>query len=213
MHQYLIKTPAIIRKIFPKYIWRFSKKEKDIYLTFDDGPTPEITEFVLSELEKHQAKATFFCIGKNILEHPHILKKITAAGHSVGNHTQTHLKGWESKNRVYLENILLCEETILKAGIPKTKQKIFRPPYGKIKSAQARELIKKGYKIIMWNVLSADFDMAISPERCLENVTANVNNGSIIVFHDSIKASEKLKFALPKVLKKYAELGYTFRAI
>ncbi|AUC86690.1 polysaccharide deacetylase family protein [Polaribacter sp. ALD11] len=200
-------------RFFFKYVWRFSLDTKEIYLTFDDGPTPEITDFVLDELKKYEAKATFFCIGKNIVNHPDIFKRIIIEGHAVGNHTQNHLKGWCTKNGSYLENVDLCEETITKFNDATIKQKLFRPPYGKIKKSQAKEILKKGYKIIMWTVLSADFDTSISNEKCLQNVLKNTESGSIIVFHDSVKASEKLKYVLPKVLKKFSEKGFCFKAI
>ena len=226
MKLYLTKTPRILQQIFKNYTWRFSTDKKEIYLTFDDGPTPEITEFVLLELKKHNAKATFFCIGKNIKNHPEIFKKIISDNHSVGNHTQNHLNGWEKTTEEYLENIISCENVISntstslstgsveKSANSKTPvSKLFRPPYGKIKKSQAKEILKKGYKIIMWDVLSADFDTSISKEKCLENVLKNTKKGSIIVFHDSRKATEKLKYALPKVLDYFSKKGFVFKAI
>lgn len=210
MNFYFTKTPRIITRIFSNYTWRFSSKKKEIYLTFDDGPTPEITSFVLSELKKHNAKATFFCIGKNIENHPEIFNTILSDGHTIGNHTQNHLNGWKHKTFNYLENVLKCEKII---SNKLEESKLFRPPYGKIKSSQAKELIKRGYKIIMWDVLSADFDTSISKEKCLQNVLKNTKNGSIIVFHDSIKASEKLRFVLPKILNYFSKKGFTFKAI
>nr|WP_036827596.1 polysaccharide deacetylase family protein [Polaribacter sp. Hel1_85] len=207
-------------RIFSKYTWRFSSKKKEIFLTFDDGPTPEITEFVLSELKKNNAKATFFCIGKNMKNHPEIFSKIISDGHSIGNHTQNHLKGWKSDNTKYIENVLECENVISseveKSQNSKLKNqnlKLFRPPYGKIKKAQAKELLKNDYKIIMWDVLSADFDTTISGEKCLQNVLKNTKEGSIIVFHDSVKAAERMKYALPNVLKEFSEKGFVFKAI
>lgn len=211
MNFYLIKTPRIFTRIFSKYTWHFFSDKKEIYLTFDDGPTPEITTFVLSQLKKHKAKATFFCIGKNIKKHPEIFKEILSEGHSVGNHTQNHLNGWKHNTNKYLENIIAVEETLDLYNFQTLK--LFRPPYGKIKPSQAKELIKRGYKIIMWNVLSADFDTSISKEKCLNNVLKNTVNGSIIVFHDSIKASEKLRFVLPKILNEFSKKGFVFKAI
>jgi peptidoglycan/xylan/chitin deacetylase (PgdA/CDA1 family) len=207
-----------MRKFFSKYIWHFSKDTKDIYLTFDDGPTTEITEFVLDELKKYNAKATFFCLGKNIKKHTKIFKKIIREGHTIGNHTQQHLNGWKTKTDLYLDNVLECEHTIL-TSLEKTREpksnnkepKLFRPPYGKIKYSQAKKLLKKGYSIIMWDVLSADFDGSISNEKCLQNVLKNTKNGSIIVFHDSRKASKKLRFVLPKVLKEFSNKGFVFK--
>ncbi|MCH3881699.1 MULTISPECIES: polysaccharide deacetylase family protein [Tenacibaculum] len=205
MKLYFTKTPRIFTRIFSNYTWRFSSDKKEIYLTFDDGPTPEITDFVLSELQKYNAKATFFCIGKNVEKHPDIFKRLITEGHTVGNHTQNHFNGWKHKTVNYLNNIETASKLI--------ESKLFRPPYGKIKASQGKELIKKGYKIIMWSVLSADFDTSISREQCLQNVLRNTNNGSIVVFHDSLKASEKLTYVLPKVLEEFSKKGFTFKAI
>jgi len=217
MKSYLPRTPRLIMRFFSKYTWRFNADKKEIFLTFDDGPTPEITEFILTELKKHQAKATFFCIGKNIQNHPKLFQKIITEGHNIGNHTQNHLKGWKTDNNTYIDNVLACEHVISKevnnAKLKTQNLKLFRPPYGKIKSSQAKELIKKGYKIIMWSVLSADFDTTISNKKCLENVLKNTTNGNIIVFHDSIKAAERMKYALPKVLKHFSDKGFIFKAI
>lgn len=200
-------------RFFSKYVWCFSLDKKEIFLTFDDGPTPEITEFVLSELQKYNAKATFFCIGKNIVNHSTIFKKILSEGHTVGNHTQNHLKGWKTDTANYIDNVLTCEKTITHFNNYTITQKLFRPPYGKIKKTQAKEILNKGYKIIMWSVLSADFDTSISKKKCLENVLKNTKNGSIIVFHDSVKASEKVRFVLPKVLEEFSKKGFVFKAI
>ena len=213
MKLYTIKTPRIIEDFFSNYTWRFSSDKKEIYLTFDDGPTPEITNFVLNELDKYNAKATFFCIGKNIENHPEIYSKICANGHSIGNHTQNHLNGWKVSKKRYLQNVLDVEKTLQLCNFATLKLNLFRPPYGKIKSSQAKELQKLGYKIIMWDVLSADFDVSISKEQCLQNVLQNTKNGSIIVFHDSVKASEKLRFVLPKVLEMFSKKGFVFKAI
>ncbi len=209
MRLYFIKTPRVLKRLFAKYTWSFFSTQKEIYLTFDDGPIPEVTEFVLNQLKQYNAKATFFCIGDNIRKHPAIFSRIVKEGHSVGNHTFHHLNGWKSNTVAYLKNINNCEKLLL----PYQKTKLFRPPYGKIKSTQAKQLLSKGYKIIMWDVLSADFDTNITKEKCLQNVLSNVQNGSIIVFHDSIKASDKLYYTLPKVLKEFSQQGYIFNAI
>ncbi len=205
MKFYTIKTPTIIQKFFSNYRWCFSSVPKEIYLTFDDGPTLEVTNFVLEELKKHQAKATFFCIGKNVKKHQNIYHKIQEEGHSVGNHTFNHLNGLLTKNTRYIENIQQASAYIV--------SKLFRPPYGRLKSSQARLLQQEGYKIIMWNVLSGDFDRSISPENCLENVLKNTTNGSIIVMHDSEKAKDKIYFALPRILDHFSQKGYLFKAI
>lgn len=208
MKPYFIKTPSIIKFIFNKWVWSFSKKEKNIYLTFDDGPTKEITNWTLNQLKKFNAKATFFCIGKNIKAHPELFQKITLEGHSIGNHTNNHLNGSKSTLKDYMLNIEEAEQYF-----DKNNSKLFRPPYGKLNLKQGKKIREKGYKIIMWDVLSADFDTTISNKTCLENVLKNTENGSIIVFHDSIKASEKLKYVLPKILEYYISKGFSFKSI
>lgn len=208
MKFYFIKTPRILKRLFAKYTWCFYTDKKEIFLTFDDGPIPEVTEFVLDQLHNFNAKATFFCIGDNIRKHPAVFSRIINEGHSVGNHTFNHLNGWKSSNKTYIKNTNKCESLL-----PHQKMKLFRPPYGKIKRKQAKQLLASGYKIIMWDVLSADFDSTISKEKCLQNVVNNIQNGSIIVFHDSIKASGKLYYVLPKVLKEFSQQGYEFTTI
>jgi len=213
MKFYWIKTHFLIKKIFSGFVWDLPNKEKKVYLTFDDGPTPEITEWTLSQLKQYDAKATFFCIGENIQKHPEIFNKVMNEGHSIGNHTFNHLKGWETKTEDYIQNFKQCEIEILKQSKISNPSKLFRPPYGKIKFAQSKILKKMGYKIIMWDVLSADFDNNISPEKCLENVITNVTSGSVIIFHDSVKASKNLEYALPKTLAFLKEKGYKCEAI
>jgi len=211
MSFYWVKTNSFIKRVFSKYCWDIPNKEKKIYLTFDDGPTPEITDWVLTELKKFDAKATFFCIGKNIKDNYSLFKKVITEGHSIGNHTMNHLNGWKSQNSDYIENVKNCAAIL--AEEKNVKPLLFRPPYGKIKKAQSKVLRNLGYKIIMWDVLSADFDQTITPEKCLENVIKNVKSGSVIVFHDSIKASQNLKFALPKTLHFLKEKGFAFDSI
>ena len=214
MKPYFIRTPSLLKFIFRNWVWRLSPKEKVLYLTFDDGPTPEITEWTLNELKKYNAKATFFCIGKNIGEHPEIFQKIMEENHSVGNHTNNHLNGWKTKTSIYLENIEESAKYFTQYLKLKTENlKLFRPPYGRLSFSQSKKIREMGYKIIMWDVLSADFDPKISNEKCLENVIRNIQNGSVIVFHDSVKASEKLKFVLPKVLEYYNYQGFVFKSI
>jgi peptidoglycan-N-acetylglucosamine deacetylase len=207
MKFYWIKTHSIIKKIYSNYVWDIPNNDKIVYLTFDDGPTPEITDWVLNQLKIFDAKATFFCIGNNIEKHPEILKRIINENHSVGNHTFNHLNGWKTETNNYIDNIKL------KAECYKQKSKLFRPPYGKIKKTQAKILQKLGYKIIMWDVLSADFDQQITPEKCLQNVIANVKSGSIIVFHDSVKAYKNLEYALPRTLQFLKENGFKSEVI
>ena len=214
MKFYWIKTHILIKKIFSGFVWDFPNKEKKVYLTFDDGPTPEVTEWTLDQLKQFDAKATFFCIGENIKKYPKIFQKVLDEGHSIGNHTFNHLNGWETSTENYIENFTQCEIEILKQfSILNLKSKIFRPPYGKIKFGQSNIVKGMGYKIIMWDVLSADFDTSILPEKCLQNVIKNVKSGSVIIFHDSFKASKNLTYALPKTLAFLKENGYKCEAI
>lgn len=183
--------------------------EKSIYLTFDDGPHPQITPFVLDELKRFEALATFFCIGKNVAQHPDIYQHILAAGHAVGNHTHNHLNGWKTPTATYMRNITEATHFI--------DSNLFRPPYGRIKKTQAKKvknaLQKADGKIILWDVLSADFDTGISARQCLQNVIQHCTSGSIVVFHDSEKAFPNLKYALPKTLEILSERGYRFQKI
>ena len=214
MKPYFIKTPKIIKSIFKNWVWDISSVENIIYLTFDDGPTPKITDWTLEVLEEYQAEATFFCIGKNIVEFPDIYQRIIERGHSVGNHTQTHVNGWKTKTTHYLDELTNCANQIRKRSPENmTDVKLFRPPYGKLLLSQGRRIRKNGYKIIMWDVLSADFDKVVTKDKCLQNVLKNSHNGSIIVFHDSLKASEKLQYVLPKVLEYFKDKGYTFKKL
>ena len=190
-------------------VWDVPNDDNEIYLTFDDGPTPEVTPWVLLELKKHNALATFFCIGDNINKHPELFLEIIAAGHSIGNHTFNHLNGFKTPLQQYAANVQLCATQIQERS-PKIKSKLFRPPYGKIKPLQARYLRKLGYKIILWDIISHDFDLSVSKENCLKNATYEVQSGSIIVFHDSIKASENLKYALPLALNYFKKKGFVF---
>jgi peptidoglycan/xylan/chitin deacetylase (PgdA/CDA1 family) len=211
MSFYWIKTNTIIKRYFSNYIWDIPNKDNKIYLTFDDGPTSEITAWILQLLKEENIKATFFCIGKNILAQPEIFNQIIQEGHAIGNHTNNHINGWKNSNETYVENTKKCDAIIKDTTDKDTR--LFRPPYGRIKSKQAQRIKELGYKIIMWDVLSADFDQHISPEKCLTNVTSSVKPGSIIVFHDSLKASKNLKFALPKAIKQLKQKGFTFETI
>ena len=216
MNFYWVKTNRYIKKIFRNYIWDIPNAENKIYLTFDDGPTPEITEWVLQELEKYNAKATFFCIGNNIEKHPEIFEKLITKGHSIGNHTFNHMNGWKTSTEEYIDNCIqrsVVSDQSQVINLKSETSNLFRPPYGKIKTSQAKKLRQLGYKIIMWDVLSADFDTAISKERCLENVLQNVSSGSIIVFHDSVKAFPHLEYTLPIALQILNEKGFVFEKI
>ncbi len=207
MKSYFVKTPGFVKFLFKNWTWSFSSKEKTLYLTFDDGPTPKITNWTLNLLKDYNAKATFFCVGENIARHPKIHQRIIDQNHSIGNHTNNHLNGFKTATSTYIENVLEFEKS------NPNNSALFRPPHGKMTFSQSMKIRKKGYKIIMWDVLSADFDATINSEECLENVIRNTKNGSIIVFHDSLKTQEKLFYVLPKILEYYAEKGYRFKAI
>jgi peptidoglycan/xylan/chitin deacetylase (PgdA/CDA1 family) len=213
MKAFWIKTNWFIKTIFPNYVWRMPTREKIVYLTFDDGPTPEITNWVLNQLQKFEAKATFFCIGNNIEKNPTIFHQIITDGHTIGNHTFNHVKGWNTSVDDYVNEVEKCEEAIVKSSVKRYKSRLFRPPYGKIKPSQAKLLRSKGYKIIMWDVLSGDYDTTISKEKCLKNVLHHVEPGSIIVFHDSVKAFPNLEDTLPKTLSFLTEKGYKMKVI
>jgi peptidoglycan/xylan/chitin deacetylase (PgdA/CDA1 family) len=206
---YLVKTPWWLKRFYDKYTWSMPPGEKNLYLTFDDGPHPEATLFVLKQLKEYNALATFFCIGKNVVAHPGIYQQVINECHSVGNHTFNHLNGWKTSNDIYLKDIAKASQHI--------DSNLFRPPYGRITSFQAKNLkpVMKGKepKVIMWDVLSADFDISCTPKQCLSNVISASVPGSIIVFHDSEKAFPRLEYALPRMLKYFTEKGYQFRSL
>lgn len=204
---YIAKTPKWVRKLFAASIWEMPQVRKAIYLTFDDGPHPLITPFVLDELNKYNAKATFFCIGKNVVENPLVFKKILDEGHAIGNHTYDHLDGWKTGNAEYLQNILKAKTYI--------NSNLFRPPYGRITRNQHKDLMQldESVKVIMWSVLSGDFDVNVTPEQCCKMVLKNTKSGSVVVFHDSEKANVRMRYTLPIVLKYFSEKGYIFEKI
>nr|MBC7613969.1 polysaccharide deacetylase family protein [Pseudopedobacter sp.] len=211
---YLIKTPLLLKKIYPKnLLWNKSRADKNIFLTFDDGPIPIVTPWVLKTLKNFNAKATFFCIGENIIKHPKVFEQLKADGHQVGNHTFNHLKGSKTDDKTYFENYLKCQQI--------TQTNLFRPPYGRIKRSQIKliqasnkpENVNQKPTIIMWDVLSGDFDINHSPEKCLKNILRHTENGSIVVFHDSIKAWETLEYVLPKALAYWTTQGYQFKIL
>lgn len=208
------RTPFFLPKLYPGLTWRIQNDQKELYLTFDDGPVPGPTEFVLDTLAARKLKATFFCIGDNIRKHPEVFKKIMEQGHAVGNHTFNHLSGWKTDSSLYLDNIKKCNDIIRQYQTSNLKlqtQKLFRPPYGRITKRQIQSLTD--YKIIMWDVLSVDYNKSLSKEHCLHNTIRATRPGSIIVFHDSYKAEKNLTFALPAFLDHFAELGFTFRTL
>lgn len=203
---YLISIPWWLKRLHNKgLIWSRSTKHKRIYLSFDDGPHPLITNFVLDTLKENSIKATFFCIGDNVLKYPETFERIVKEQHSIGNHTHNHLNGWKTDNIQYYKNILQAAKHI--------PSKLFRPPYGKIKPTQANYLLKRGWRIIMWNSLSADFDSSIDGVTCFNNVKSTMKNGSIVVFHDSEKAFDRLKIALPLLIEYCREQHYEIRAL
>ena len=209
---YFVKTPWLLKKLYPRCVWDIPVKEKVIYLTFDDGPHPAATPYVLNTLQQFNAQATFFCIGKNVVEHNAVYRNILDAGHRVGNHTFNHLNGWKVRDENYVQNILEAGKYI--------DSNLFRPPYGKITRFQVKLLteiknspMNRNFSIIMWDVLSGDFDNNVSPEKCSLNVISNARPGSIIVFHDSEKAFERLQIALPRVLEHFSKKGYRFESI
>jgi len=203
---YLISIPWWLKRLHNKgLIWSRPTKHKRIYLSFDDGPHPTITNFVLDTLRENGIKATFFCIGDNVLKYPETFERIVKEQHSIGNHTHNHLNGWKTDNIQYYKNILQAAKHI--------PSKLFRPPYGKIKPTQANYLLKKGWRIIMWNSLSADFDTSIDGVTCFNNVKSTMENGSIVVFHDSEKAFDRMKIALPLLIQYCKEHHYEIRAL
>ena len=209
MHSLFVYIPKWFQKLFSDVTWSIDTEKKELFLTFDDGPTPEITEWILDELATYNAKATFFCIGKNIEAHPELFQKIIAAGHRIGNHTFNHLNGWKVSVQDYHNSIKKTQLFIDRYELP-NKTPIFRPPYGKISPFQIRKLNTQNYQIVLWNVLSGDFSIKISTKTCTKNVIKNSKKGSIIVFHDSLKAAQNMQASLPKVLAHFTQKGYTF---
>lgn len=220
----IYRTPAFLPWIFSNLLWRMETKAKEIYLTFDDGPIPGPTEFVLDTLKQFNAKATFFCIGENISKHPEIFQQVIIEGHAVGNHTFNHMKGWGTSTEKYVSNVELCANEIREklpiAGyqLPVTSNKqletsnLFRPPYGRIRPKQIK-MLKGKYQIVMWDVLTSDYNISQSPEACLKGSIQATRPGSIVVFHDSLKAERNMKYALPRYLEYFVRQGYIFKEL
>ena len=204
---YPVKSPFWFRLFYPHRVWHIPGNEKTIYLTFDDGPDPEVTGFVLDELDKFNAKASFFCIGRNVEQHPEMYRQLLSRGHAVGNHTYDHCNGWKTEKDTYIASVQQAGQLI--------ESPLFRPPYGRLKSGQAKALVNHPflYQLVMWSVLSGDFDISISPEKCCENVISNTGAGDIVVFHDSRKAFARLQYALPRVLEHFSAAGYRFEKL
>lgn len=193
-----------MQRIWGSYTWKTEHKAV-VYITFDDGPHPLITPFVLKQLEQHQAQATFFCIGNNVSKYPDTYRAVQTGGHTIGNHTYDHKNGWKTSNNTYIRNTLKASQLI--------DSRLFRPPYGRIKNRQAQFLIKKGYRIIMWSLLTGDFDLELSPEDCLKSILDRVKEGDIIVFHDSEKAWERLEYVLPRFLEYCKQNGWAMKGL
>lgn len=210
----LVTAPRILQWIYPNRLWSFPDATQKVFLTFDDGPHPEITPWVLDLLQAYQAKATFFCVGNNVDKYPDVVARIIREGHTVGNHTFNHLNGRKTKPDRYIENVEKAQQTLAKNSAighaTQTDGALFRPPFGRISGKQARTLQKRGYKIVMWHIVSYDFDVTLTKEKCLKNVLNNIRSGSIVVFHDSLKAENNLRYALPRTLEQLSKEGFTF---
>ena len=195
---------GLMRRMYRKALWNFSRNEKSLYLTFDDGPVSGLTEWVLDVLKEKGAKATFFCVGENILKHPEIFKRIKEEGHTVANHTMTHLRGFKSNVAGYMKQADECRELV--------GNNLFRPPYGQMKRSQYRALLEQGYRIVLWDVISYDYE-GISEKRCATNVLRNTKNGSVILFHDNVKAEKNLRYSLPIFLRHFSQEGFVFKPL
>lgn len=208
-----MKTPRLVKNLLPSLVWDMNhRQQKTIYLTFDDGPVPEVTPFVLETLAAYRAQATFFCVGENIARFPDIFQQLHAAGHSVGNHTYHHLNGWKTTASAYLEDVAQCEAVMTAQEKTLQDDHLFRPPYGRISPWQLRQLRSK-YRIIMWDILSGDFDQGFPAELCLKKSIEHSRSGTIIIFHDSYKAAPNLQYVLPRYLEHFASADYEFALI
>ncbi|HWR33430.1 MAG TPA: polysaccharide deacetylase family protein [Chitinophagaceae bacterium] len=204
---YLVKTPWWLKKLYPGCLWDMQVKDKTLYLTFDDGPHPTITTFILSELKKYNAKATFFCIGENVARYPDLYQKMIDDGHAVGNHTQYHVNGWNTRVEDYLRDIREARQFI--------NSRLFRPPYGRMKREQMKQLMTGEDKmaIVMWNILAGDWDASVSPEKCYARIKNKITAGDIIVLHDSDKAWDRMSHILPRLLEDFSKSGFHFGKI
>lgn len=205
---YFHKYGSIFRKLFPSYQWKVNTSSKEIYLTFDDGPVPEITEFVLDTLAKYEAKATFFCVGENIVKHPEIYQRLRNEGHTVGNHTYNHLNARKVETNEYFANIEKAQVVMGDVG-----NKLFRPPYGHLKSKHIKQLKKLGYRIVMWDVLTGDFDPQLDEQKALQKTISGTTTGSIVLMHDNPKHFENMAFILPRFIEHFNQLGFKFKAL
>ena len=203
--KYWHQGTKLLKLLYPDWIWQIKTQEKKLYLSFDDGPHPEITPWVLDQLKQYDAKASFFCIGKNVQTFPNVYEQILTDNHRTGNHTMHHFNGWKTPSANYFDDVEQAGKLIAST--------LFRPPYGRLTRFQGKALIEAGYHIIMWSLLSGDFDTQLSPSKCWEIIENAYKPGSIIVFHDSEKAHPRLRYCLPKLLEKAAREGYTFESI
>lgn len=204
---YFHKTNFLFRLFYPHFLWIKPPDKKVIYLTFDDGPIPGVTQFVLDALDQYGAKATFFCVGDNVAKHPTVYQQILFAGHAVGNHTFNHLNGWKTDAHSYLSNVEQCSKAM---NLP--QRALFRPPYGRVTKEQQQSILRE-YQVVMWDVLTGDFDRNLLPEKCLKKSIKYTEDGSIVIFHDSLKAEQNLRYVLPRYLEHFAKQGYRFEAL
>lgn len=207
---FLHRTPKVLQWLYPSLLWQVKTANKELYLTFDDGPIPNLTEFILDVLSEFKIKATFFCVGDNLKKHPQIAQRALDEGHKLGNHSYNHLNGWQTSTVDYISNIVRCQRLLY--DFDSAVKPLLRPPYGKIKYSQIK-LLKKKYTIVMWDVLSGDFSAKINPEKCLEQSIRATKPGSIIIFHDNIKADENVRYALPRYIEHFLDKGYEFKTL
>lgn len=198
------RPPKLLQSLLPQCFWSLPNRQNKIYLTFDDGPTPEVLPVILKTLDAYKVPATFFCVGENMQKHPDLVWEMQKRNHAIGNHTYNHISGWRNKNATYFENVEACNKVY--------KSKLFRPPYGRLRTSQANEL-KRKYKIIMWDVLSYDYDKKVLPEICFRNVIDATKSGSVIVFHDNVKALKNLEYALPRSIDFLLKKDFVFDVI
>jgi len=203
---FLHKSNFLLRALYPRFRWRLPARDAVIYLTFDDGPIPDVTDFVLETLAAYGATATFFCIGDNVRKHPTVFENVRRRGHLVGNHTFNHLNGWQTDDAVYLENVRRCQDAL---GVP---TRVMRPPYGRIRRSQAAQILTT-HEVVMWDVLTGDFSPHLTPETVLRKTLQYTEPGSIVVFHDSLKARRNLEYALPRTVQHFAERGFRFASL
>jgi len=205
--RFLVKTPWWLKKLFPGCLWDMTDKEKKLYITFDDGPHPAITPFVMEQLKKYNAKATFFCIGDNVDKYPETYRLYEQQGHITGNHTQHHINGWKSSDEIYLNDIAAASVSV--------KSNLFRPPYGRMKKSQVKKILQREpkMKIVMWNILAGDWVPDLKPEKCYQRIKKKITTGDIIVLHESDKSWERMSYVLPRLLEDFSRLGFSFHAI